>query len=404
MIFELIAGLHDSSSRLSAAKRLAEFLGASDLIIFIRDSELNLLLPGPGYLQTLQNGPAWQKFVSACGEEYHRGRVPYPDRNTYSNAIGFADPEGSVAVLIGGSPQDNNIEPLRKLLPLITALLKKEQQVISNVSIATTAENTARKAQKLAQSLDFIRQDLRKALVKQDIDRQAIEELMNKKDEFMNIASHELKTPLTSMKSYNQMIQRRLHSIQPDKLLLDFSDKANKQTEKLIALVNDLFDLSKIQSGRMVFNVSKFDFNELITDCIEQIQNTTHTHQIVLNGEIANDFSGDRNRLEQVFSNLLSNAVKYSPKANKVLVEVKSNDDMVEVKITDYGIGISQQDLPNISQRFFRVQSIANKFNGLGLGLYISSQIIKGHSGQLVVESNLGTGSAFRIILPTLRS
>lgn len=402
MIFELIAGLHDSFSRLSAAKKLAEFLGASDLIIFIRDPELDLLLPGPGYLQTLQDGLAWKAFLSACGEEYHRGRVPYPNKNTFSNAIGFTDPGGSVAVLIGGSPQNKDIEPLKKLLPLITALLKKEQQMIGNNSIAKTAESTARKAQKLAQSLDFIRQDLRKALIKQDIDRQAIEELMNKKDEFMNIASHELKTPLTSMKSYAQMMSRRLHSLYPDKLLIDFSDKAIKQTEKLILLVNDLFDLSKIQSGRLAFNVSEFNFNDLITECIEQIQNTTHTHRIILSGKIVTDFSGDRNRLEQVFSNLLSNAVKYSPKADKVLVEIMSDDGMVEVKITDYGIGISEQDLPNISQRFFRVQATANNFNGLGLGLYISSQIIEGHSGKMIVESKLNKGSSFRIIMPVL--
>lgn len=391
------------ATRLDAAKKLAEFVGSQNLIIFIRDPNINLLLPGPGFLQTLQNGPAWYSFIESCNSEYCRGELPYPDKYTLTSSTGIKSPDGSVAVLIGGTPEYKDIEPLRKLLPLITALLNQEQEILGNQSLTVTAENTARKAEKLAKNLDLIRQDLRKALNKQESDRQNIEQLMKKKDEFMNIASHELKTPLTSMKSYVQMISRRLSSSYPDKQLLDFSEKANKQTEKLVLLVNDLFDLSKIQSGRLQFNFTEFNLNDLIRDCIEHIQHTSETHKIIFKGEISQELTGDKNRLEQVFNNLLSNAVKYSPKADQVLVELINEETWIEVKVTDYGIGIPEEDLPNISKRFFRVEAISNNFNGLGLGLYISSQIIKGHSGEMIVESELNKGSSFRVKIPLTR-
>ena len=401
MILELIAGLSDVSNRLVAARKLAEFLGATNLVIFIRDPNVNLLLPGPGFLQTLQNGSLWRSFISDCGStNYFRGQLPYPDKDTLISSTGIVSPDGSIAILIGGEPREEELENLRKLLPLITALLKQEQQMQAYHSLAVTAENTARKAEKLARNLDTIRQDLRKALTKQEIDRQNIEHLMKKKDEFMNIASHELKTPLTSMKSYVQMISRRLTNSFPDKLLLDFTDKANKQAEKLVHLVNDLFDLSKIQSGRLQFSFTVFDLNELIRECIEHVQHTVETHTITLKGSIPLQVEGDKNRLEQVINNLLSNAVKYSPNADRVLVEVLSQDNWVEIKVTDFGIGIPEAELPNISKRFFRVESVSNNFNGLGLGLYISSQIIKGHSGELIVESAVNQGSTFGVKIP----
>lgn len=402
MVLDLIARLYDAASRLDAARKLAEYFGSDNLVIFINDPDIGLMLPAPGFIQTLQNGPLWKSFLLGCEGDYCRGKVPYPQRESMTSATGITAPDGSIAVLIGGYPEEDQMTPLKALLPLLTTLLKQEQQMIAHKSLALTAEGTARKAEKVARNLEIIRQDLRKALKKQETDKRAIEELMSKKDEFMNIASHELKTPLTSMRSYVQIISRRLNKTFPDQLLLDFTEKANRQTDKLMVLVNDLFDLSKIQAGKMQFNFSWFDLNDLIHECIEQMRNTIETHRIIVKGQVNTDILADRNRLEQVFNNLLSNAVKYSPGADSVLVELGQHEKTVEVKITDYGIGIPSEDLPNICERFFRVEASSTNFNGLGLGLYITSQIIKGHSGELVVESEISKGSTFNVKIPIL--
>jgi signal transduction histidine kinase len=396
----LIAGLCDPYTRHEAAKKLAESIGATYFLVFIYDPEVNIVLPGPGFIQTLKNMDKWHSFLKGCHLGWHSGQIPFPDEDNPANAFALAGPDGSVAVIIGGHPLVEDFEPIKQLLPLLSALLKKEQEQIANKSLALIAENSARKAVNLAHTLELIRLDLRKALIKQKEDKEAIELLLSKKDEFMNIASHELKTPLTSMKSYIQLIARRISTKFPDKQLMDYIERANIQTEKLILLVNDLFDLSKIQNGLLKFNLTRFDFVEIVRDCIWQIQNSTETHTIFFDCDFTIEINGDRHRLEQVVCNLLSNAIKYSPDADHVLVQLKKDEHTLQLKITDYGIGIPENDIPNISQRFFRVDAITRKINGLGLGLYISSQIINGHGGKMDVESKLNHGSTFKVTFP----
>lgn len=219
---------------------------------------------------------------------------------------------------------------------------------------------------------------------------------MEKKDEFIGLASHELKTPLTSVKAYLQLLDRNLE--QNENRI--YVDKANKHIQKLQDLISDLLDVSKIQAGKLELSKSEFDFDVFITESIESFQHTAVRHTITRTGEVNRSVVADRHRIEQVLINLLSNAIKYSPKSDKILVHVSSGESFVKVSITDFGIGISKNNLSNIFNKFYRVENVSKYFEGLGIGLFISSEIIRRHKGTMGVESEEGKGSTFYFTLP----
>lgn len=235
---------------------------------------------------------------------------------------------------------------------------------------------------------------------KQRLQQLATEELMNRKDEFMSIASHELKTPITSVKASLQLLDKMVGKHAELESIAPFIGKASKQVNKLTDIINDLLDVTKIQAGKLQLNPSFFNLHQLITDSAEQCQLTDNRHRIIIGGDPELKIYADRDRMEQVFCNLINNAIKYSPNAEEVLVSFAVTDNQVKVSVTDYGIGIPEEKIANIFDRFFRVEHTSQNFAGLGLGLYISSEIIKQHGGQIGVTSQTAKGSTFWFTLP----
>jgi len=227
-----------------------------------------------------------------------------------------------------------------------------------------------------------------------------VKALNAKKDEFIGLASHELKTPLTSMKGFLQILERN-ESGEMNKV---FIKKALKQLDKISGLVSDLLDVSKIQSGKLYLDFETFDFQTLLYEVIELIQFTSDTHEIELDSDsIVLPVQADRQRVEQVIINLISNAIKYSPDASKVVIRVRKTDLEVRVGIRDFGFGIESEQMVNIFTRFFRVESLASHISGLGIGLFITKEIVERHKGRIWVESEHGKGSEFSFSLPLIR-
>lgn len=224
-----------------------------------------------------------------------------------------------------------------------------------------------------------------------------LQELNKYKDEFMVMASHELKTPLTVISANLQLLQMKMQA--DDNLL--FLNKSINQVNKLSALISNLLDVSKIQSGKLQLNRSPFDLSFLIEEVGNNLQQTTNHHRITFKKKdeklIVN---GDRERIEQVIVNILGNAIKYSPESNDISIDTTKNGSKVFVHIYDNGIGIPQNDIDNIFMRFYRVSGSASSFSGSGVGLYISSEIIKNHGGEIWAESEIGKGSVFHFSLP----
>ncbi|HWZ15577.1 MAG TPA: HAMP domain-containing sensor histidine kinase [Mucilaginibacter sp.] len=402
MLLKLIAGLTDRENRFQAAIKLADYFGCSYLLVFIFDQEIGILLPAPGFPQTLPDGRAWQTFINSCpASGYFSGYLPFPENNNMLTATGISGPEKSIAILLGGSPSENEIEPLQAVLPLLVHLFTQEQMQATAKTRVMLADKAVGKAEKLAATMDVMRIHLKDALTQKEKDKKAIEELMMKKDEFMNVASHELKTPITTMKAYLQILQKM---VPPNGTATagDFIMKANKQVVKLTGLVDDLLDVTKIHAGKMVYQFTDIDLAALIEEIVAQTQLTVQTHRIVIKNNIPAIIHGEKNRLEQVLSNFLSNAVKYSPEANEVVISSEAINGEVKVSVKDFGIGIPADQQEYVFDRFFRVQESSRKFSGLGLGLYISSEIIKRHGGNVGVQSD-GDGSEFYFKIPVVK-
>ncbi|RYG13822.1 MAG: PAS domain S-box protein, partial [Chitinophagaceae bacterium] len=225
-------------------------------------------------------------------------------------------------------------------------------------------------------------------------------ELEQQKDNFLGIASHELKTPVTSLKAYAQVIEA-MFKRSGDFKNADLLAKMNKQVDRLTNLIGDLLDVTKINAGRLQFNNSLFDFNEMVEEVIEDVQRTSAKHIINKNLNFKRAVFGDRERVCQVVTNLLTNAVKYSPDSNEVVIYTEDHEKTVQVCVQDYGIGISASKKDKVFEQFYRVSgSREHTFPGLGLGLYISSEIVKRLNGKIWVNSVEGKGSTFCFSIP----
>jgi PAS domain S-box-containing protein len=224
-----------------------------------------------------------------------------------------------------------------------------------------------------------------------------LKELNNYKDEFMAMASHELKTPMTIIKANLQILAQRMMADSN----IDFINRTLKQVNKLTDLVNSLLDISKIQAGKLHIHTSRIDMNILLKEITDNIQQTTSTHKIFFKESKEQLYAiADSERIDQVLVNMLINAIKYSPECGDIIVEGHKNDDKIIVSIKDNGIGIPHEDLENIFSRYYRVSGLASTFKGTGIGLFVASEIIKQHGGSIWAESKLGGGSVFYFSIP----
>jgi two-component system CheB/CheR fusion protein len=220
---------------------------------------------------------------------------------------------------------------------------------------------------------------------------------MEKKDEFISVASHELKTPLTSLKGYIQLMEYQKDL--PENVNL-YIRKANDSINKLQHLINDLLDVSKIQAGKLKFDMEVLNLGDLLASCVENCVYMYPDYTIRNEANPGLMVSGNAERLEQVLMNLVSNAVKYSPDHKEIIIRTQQDVGWVSVSVTDFGIGLSDDDQKKIFERFYRAERSSLFTSGLGMGLYISSEIIREHNGKIGVESKLHEGTTISFILP----
>ncbi|SDQ10023.1 PAS domain S-box-containing protein [Chryseobacterium soldanellicola] len=224
------------------------------------------------------------------------------------------------------------------------------------------------------------------------------------KDEFLSIASHELKTPLTSIKAYVQLLDRKL-KLDKESAEANFLVKVQDQIEKLNSLITDLLDVSKIENGKLKINKKPTNLENVIQNAIDTILQTHENRQVKI------DWHGmkpdiliplDEIRIEQVLINFLTNAIKYSPQNNQVIVTtfVDEEEQEVKVNVTDFGIGIPDFKQDAVFHKFYRVEESSLQFQGMGIGLFICSEIIKQHHGSIGVSSKVNEGSTFYFTLP----
>lgn len=223
-----------------------------------------------------------------------------------------------------------------------------------------------------------------------------------RKDEFIAIASHELKTPITSLNLYNNILVKKYKAIGNEETE-KITNKMDEQLKKLTGLVKYLLDISKIRAGKLLFEKERFPLDDLVEEVVDDVSHIV-LHKIVIKGYTDAVVYADKDRIREVLINLLTNAAKYSPHATKIIITTYKKEEMAIIQVTDFGIGIPEHEQRKIFNRFFQANHPHGKtFPGLGLGLYIAQEIISQHHGTIWVESKPDKGSTFSFSLPITR-
>ncbi len=223
------------------------------------------------------------------------------------------------------------------------------------------------------------------------------------KDLWMGIATHELKTPLTGVKAFTQIMTQKAKKLELEEFV-EYLDKINTLTDDMSDLVNDLLDVTKIKSGGLEINTQKINIKDVVKKVISTIQPINPTHQIIYENKEDCIVDVDEKRISHLLSNLLNNAIKYSENADKVVINTSLDKSGITISIRDFGIGIEKKHLNHIFDLFYRANGgNTQKTFGLGLGLFISKAIASAHKGNIWVESDLGEGSTFYVFLPCLK-
>jgi len=390
------AALTDPSRRRETARALAQHLGAEDLIIFLPDPEVGVLLPAPGFVQTLPRGRQWRVFLAEClAAGQHTDRLPFPDATSFRRCTGLSF-EGAVLVLLDGAPNLDEAASLAPLVSIITALFCNERAAAIIAGRAALARATATEAAALARTLSTTQRDLQRALSE-------AREALALRDQFLSSAAHELRTPLTPLKGSLQIARRQLARGTPPAELDLMLGRAEHQVDRLARLVASLLDVSRLASGQFERTRETVSLVALVTRVAEAVQLTEPARPVEVFASEPDAFvRGDAMGLEQVLVNLVENARKYSPAASPIELRITADAQTVTVAVRDQGIGIPHDEQARIFERLHRAGNVGASVSGFGLGLHIAREIVAAHGGTLTVESTPGAGSTFRMTLPRI--
>jgi len=231
-------------------------------------------------------------------------------------------------------------------------------------------------------------------------DIQELRLLQQHKDDFIIIASHELKTPITSLKASLELLNR-IKDNPPSAMLSKLIVHANKSMGKVNTLIEDLLNTGMANQGQLHISQHNFVLADMIKECCQHVH-AEGIYRVKIEGNIEIEVYADSIRIEQIIINFINNAMKYAPASKEIIIRIEKVNDMVKVSVIDKGPGIPAEKLRYLFDRYYRAENNGSKYKGLGLGLYICTEIIKKHNGQIGVESELAKGSTFWFTLPAL--
>ncbi|MEB0260255.1 MULTISPECIES: PAS domain-containing protein [unclassified Mucilaginibacter] len=220
------------------------------------------------------------------------------------------------------------------------------------------------------------------------------------KDDFISIASHELKTPVTSLKAALQLMDRMKEkdSLSPQ-MMAKLIEQSNRSMDKISTLIEDLLNLSRMNEGQLRLEKSTFTIADLLNQCCNHVR-VAGKHELITRGDEKLKVNADEHRIDQVIVNMVNNAVKYAPNSKLIILSIEKQGKMAKISVKDTGPGIAPEKLSRLFERYYRTDASGYQNSGLGLGLYISAEIVRKHGGEIGVDSELGKGSTFWFTLP----
>jgi signal transduction histidine kinase/ActR/RegA family two-component response regulator len=395
-IFALAARLASTLDRLEAARALARRCGATDLIIFVKDAEVDVLLPAQGFLQTLPQARRWNVFLSGLvsgGPSVTT--LPYPDTHSEVPVLGKVAADASVLLIIGGNPSDAIAETIALVVPVLTTTFRAEQALVAAKGQAAVTKNAVGEAKLLADSLENARHSLHEALAKAEAANHA-------KDQFLAVLSHELRTPLAPVLTTATSLLADPH------LAVDLRESLElirRNAELEARLIDDLLDLTRVTKGKMPLSFSEVDAHVSIRHTLEICRSDIYRKKL----ELVTDLCAERHfvradpaRLQQVLWNLVKNAVKFTPEGGRITIQTADDNDAIRIDVCDTGMGIEPDFLEKIFNAFEQTSDMVTRhFGGLGLGLAISKALAEAQGGKLFASSEgRGKGATFTLRLP----
>jgi len=331
------------------------------------------------------------------------------------NAVRESYPETVTIMLTGYASLESAIQALRAgaydYLVKPSEVEELRSTVARGIERRRLGQELRLRVAELAQLNASLQQRIDEATAELKERYEQLKELDRMKSQFLSIASHELKTPITAMSGFLQVALRRVRRLSQGDAAAPVAEALRgiteqlevvyRQTGKLARLVDELLDVSRIQTGRIEFRYGDVDLSELANEVATRMQLTTTTHTISVQRDSENVVTADRDHLEQVLNNLVTNAIKYSPTGGAITIEVRPDDGGVRLSVTDQGIGIPEKELDAIFGLFYRSPDrAARDAAGMGLGLYISREIVVRHGGRIWAESGGVKGSTLNVVIP----
>ncbi len=383
------------------AERVAEVLGDWAAVILKSSDSSELRVASIYHREMASLGLAWsyiyrQPLVAGEGIIGQVVSTGYPSLTQDHGNTGAAAPG-----LEGGY----HAAPM-KLASLLILPLRTRREMLGALVIAANDPDRAMNDEKLPLAEILAERaalaiENAKLYTEQVDARRKVEDLSRLKDEFLSIASHELRTPVTSIKGYTQLAKTliRENDLRTSE---EYLDVALDQIDRMSRLILELLDVSRIETGRIEIRREPIPWNNFVNDVVHRHHTAVSERRFQLNLPVGHKrVLGDRDRLEQVLGNLMENAVKYSPDGSEILVSVDDRGDQLVTSVADRGIGIPSDELGQVFERFHRGRQVSStNYGGLGLGLYITKQIVERHGGTISVESREGIGTTFSFSLP----
>ena len=391
-IVDLVVQLSVSPDRCRTAETLAAALGVDQFLLFLPDPALGILIPAPGFAQTLRGGRAWWKFLAQCrAPGRHAAEVDLPEP-ALRPASGFAA-DGIAAVLIGGDAQLRQPDDLIRLLPMLAAVLRAEQRALLADAEADEAGKVTRRTQSLVEALEAARAEGARLNTELRLEHR-------RKDDFLAMLAHELRNPLAPLATSLELLRRRQAGSAADPQI----SVMTRQVRQLSRIVEDLLDVSRVSRGQIQLRPEPVLIERILADSAEATRPLldARNHRLAMSASEPMITNGDPVRLVQIFSNLLHNAAKYTDSGGSIVVTTTREGAQALVTIRDNGIGIAKDMLTRVFDMFEQAPvSLDRSQGGLGIGLTLVRSLIRMHGGSVSATSDgVGHGSTFVVRLP----
>jgi signal transduction histidine kinase len=397
-VVSMLSRLAVPSSRAEAVRELSQFLGCDDVLLFVPDQAVNLLLPAPGFPQTLPNGLEWQAFVQSCRyREKTSGELISPITNEKTPVMGAMALDGAVAVLLGSTAvSESDFDRLLELMPLLAASLCAERQALLSIAEARTARMAAKESRALAGSLDQVRSQLQDSIELLLTQKTELAHANSDLQQFAYITSHDLQEPLRVITSFSQLLSRRYKGkldAEAD-LFLDYISASGIRMKELI---NDVLSYAGLSTSEPT--PVPVDFGKALQTALLNLGVPAQKPSVTVTHDELPVLPAEVGQIVQLFQNLVGNAIKYRSEADpKIHISATRRELDWLFAVADNGIGIEANYLKQIFGVFKRLHR--GPVPGTGIGLAICKRIAEKHGGKIWAESQPGKGSTFYFTLP----